>query len=188
MQMEVPATEPIKTTPQTNHDEFLPSPPTQKAREEVAPVPATESVAVEVADTPVVEVATTLGAQLAPSFECVSPASVALSGEANSPIVTATTAEDSGKSLSEGEVAPVVEAEAAPNVELFVGDLSFFCVESHLLELFRPFGTIVDARVRRSDNKGHSLMYGFVKMENLTEAENAARALNDRLYMGRTLR
>ena len=74
------------------------------------------------------------------------------------------------------------------NIELFVGDLSFFCAEDNLLDLFRPFGLVTNVRVRRSENGGHSLMYGFVTMRNLTDAESAAQALNGMLYMGRSLR
>ena len=99
----------------------------------------------------------------------------------NSPTNTTETVE-----LTEEDISATSTIEESH--ELFVGDLSFFCREEHLLDLFSTFGTIVDARVRRSDNKGHSLMYGFVKMENLSDAERAAEALNDRLYMGRSLR
>jgi RNA recognition motif-containing protein len=111
----------------------------------------------------------------------------------NSPILSSSTAADYieepiTEELSNGEKKEEEAKEESPKIELFVGDLSFFCQEQNLLELFEPFGHIVEARVRRSDNKGHSLMYGFVKMSNLAEAEKAAQALNDKLFMGRSLR
>jgi RNA recognition motif-containing protein len=74
------------------------------------------------------------------------------------------------------------------DVELFVGDLSHFCVESQLTELFARFGQVQDCRIRRSENRGHSLMYGFVKMQNLEQATKAAQILNDFMFMGRQIR
>ena len=40
-----------------------------------------------------------------------------------------------------------------PN-ELFVGDLSYFCGEEQLYDLFGQFGGILDVRIKRSDAKG----------------------------------
>lgn len=75
-----------------------------------------------------------------------------------------------------------------PCVELFIGDLSFFCSERNLVELFSPYGKILEAVISRSDNGGHSLLHGFIKMSNSEEAEIAAAKLNDSPFMGRTLR
>ncbi len=75
-----------------------------------------------------------------------------------------------------------------PLVELFIGDLSYFCTEEQIAALFSTYGTVAETRIRRSDRGGHSLMYGFVKMTSLQDAETAANALNDQLYMGRRLR
>ncbi len=74
-----------------------------------------------------------------------------------------------------------------PN-ELFVGDLSYFCGEEQLYDLFGQFGGILDVRIKRSDAKGKTLMYGFVKMESLKSALLAAKELNGTLFMGRALR
>ncbi len=75
-----------------------------------------------------------------------------------------------------------------PCVELFVGDLSFFCNEHHLVELFSPFGKIIETVISRSDTGGHSLLHGFIKMANMKDAETAADKLNDQQFMGRMLR
>jgi cold-inducible RNA-binding protein len=74
-----------------------------------------------------------------------------------------------------------------PN-ELFVGDLSFFCNEVHLHDLFAPFGTVVEARVKRSDKGGRTLMYGFVRMDTLKAALDSAKALNGIMLLGREIR
>lgn len=74
-----------------------------------------------------------------------------------------------------------------PN-ELFVGDLSFFCTEQHLQELFSTYGPVSEARIKRSDRGNRTLMYGFVRMEELKHALQAAAELNGKLYMGRAMR
>ena len=74
-----------------------------------------------------------------------------------------------------------------PN-ELFVGDLSYFCKENDLIDLFSHYGVVADARVKRSDTKGKTLMYGFVRMENLKAALSAATELNGSIFMGRKMK
>jgi RNA recognition motif-containing protein len=72
--------------------------------------------------------------------------------------------------------------------ELFVGDLSFFCTEQDLYELFQPFGRVLDIRIKKSDTKCRSLMFGFVKMESPEHAAQASSQLNGKLFMGRHLK
>ncbi len=72
--------------------------------------------------------------------------------------------------------------------EVFVGDLSFFCQELHLLELFSAYGPVSEARVKRSDRGNRTLMYGFVRMEQLEDAVRAASELHGKLHMGRKMR
>lgn len=74
-----------------------------------------------------------------------------------------------------------------PN-EVFVGDLSFFCQEHHLLELFSAYGPVFEVRVKRSDRGNRTLMYGFVRMEVLQHAAQAAAELHGKLHMGRKMR
>lgn len=72
--------------------------------------------------------------------------------------------------------------------ELFVGDLSYFCEEHHLFDLFKGFGVVTETRVKRNDRGGRTLMYGFVTMATLSDAEHAAAKLAGRLFMGRAMR
>jgi hypothetical protein len=74
------------------------------------------------------------------------------------------------------------------NYEIFIGDISFFCQEMQLFELFRPFGQVVKQRIRRSDKDGRTLMYGFVEMPVLEEAEKAVKALHGSRFQGRDIR
>lgn len=83
---------------------------------------------------------------------------------------------------------PLEDKAKHPLVELFVGDLSYFCTEEQLRELFGNFGHVVEARIRRSERGGHSLMHGFVKMTSLDDAQRSANALDNKMYMGRRLR
>lgn len=72
--------------------------------------------------------------------------------------------------------------------ELFVGDLSFFCKEQHLFQLFGQLGPVHKIRIRRNESRDQSLLYGFVKMQKPEHAKNAVTALHGYLFMGRNLR
>ena len=72
--------------------------------------------------------------------------------------------------------------------DLFVGNLSFFCQEKHLKELYVPFGEVHSIRIKRNDKGGRSLMYGFVSMASPVAAYNAAHSLHEKLFMGRNVR
>ncbi len=71
--------------------------------------------------------------------------------------------------------------------ELFVGDLSFFCQEKHLVELFGNFGPVLEIRIKRS-NRGRTLMYGFVQMLHNDHALAAVAKLSGHIFMGRKMR
>ena len=73
-------------------------------------------------------------------------------------------------------------------LEIFVGDLSYFCQEHHLFDLFSIYGPVTEARVKRSDRGNRTLMYGFVRMKELKDAQEAVAALQGKLYMGRAMR
>jgi RNA recognition motif-containing protein len=72
--------------------------------------------------------------------------------------------------------------------ELFVGDLSFFCTELHIQELFSTVGSVISKRIRQSGDEGHSLMHGFVRMSTPQEAKEAVNTFNGMLFMGRHMR
>ena len=75
--------------------------------------------------------------------------------------------------------------------ELFVGDLSYFCQEKHLIDLFSQYGTVVSARIKRPDHPappGRTLMYGFVCLDSKESTQAAVQNLHRSLFMGRHIR
>ncbi len=72
--------------------------------------------------------------------------------------------------------------------ELFVGDLSFFCEEQDLFEIFGAFGAVDGVRIVRNDGRNRSLMFGFVCMSNGDEAMDAINHLHGKLIMGRIMK
>ena len=74
-----------------------------------------------------------------------------------------------------------------PNL-LFVGNLSYFCEISHLFDLFDQYGHVNGVRIVRNDNRSRTLMFGFVTMSTVHEANEMERILNGTFFMGRRLR
>ncbi len=86
-----------------------------------------------------------------------------------------------------------------PN-ELFVGNLTFFCEEQDLYNLFsyivalnntensRP-NPISSVRIIRSDNSpSRSLLFGFVCLANIQDCHFAVERLEGAMFMGRKLK
>lgn len=71
---------------------------------------------------------------------------------------------------------------------LFIGDLSIFCTEKDLNDLFSGFGTVTEVKIMKSDDKGRSLSYGFVKFSDPADAARAMNHLQHKLLHGRHLR
>ena len=72
--------------------------------------------------------------------------------------------------------------------EIFIGDLSFFCHENDIFQLFSQYGQVMEVRIKKSEGNGKSLMFGFVKMESLEAAGEVIRQLNGIMFMGRVLK
>lgn len=70
---------------------------------------------------------------------------------------------------------------------LFVGDLSYFCNEVDISNLFKRFGKVQSTQLKKG-RSGDSLMHGFVEMETHEQAENARVAVMDQKFMGRKIR
>ncbi len=71
---------------------------------------------------------------------------------------------------------------------LFVGNLSFFCEERDLQNLFGQYAPVQSIRIVRNDDKTRSLMYGFVAMASNQEAMEMVKLFNDHLFMGRRMK
>ncbi len=72
--------------------------------------------------------------------------------------------------------------------ELFVGDLSFFCQEQDLYNLFSQFGDVQSVRIIRNGHRKRSLTFGFVALSSPQEARNMMHLFNKHLFMGRNLK
>lgn len=73
-------------------------------------------------------------------------------------------------------------------IEVFAGDISFFCKEVDLYKLFSQYGRVMRTRIKRSDKNGRTLMYGFVDMERLDDANRCIKALHGSRFQGRDIR
>lgn len=71
---------------------------------------------------------------------------------------------------------------------LFVGNLSVFCSENDLENVFSRYGTILEIRMAKSEDKTKHLSYGFVKFANVASAQIAMHDLNNSIICGRPLR
>lgn len=70
---------------------------------------------------------------------------------------------------------------------LFVGDLSFFCTELELVNIFSRFGPIETLEIKRGRH-GDSLMHGFLEFVNEADAYRAIQEVNGRKFMGRHIK
>jgi len=71
--------------------------------------------------------------------------------------------------------------------KLYVGNLSYNVANSDLEQMFASFGTVLSAEVISDRDTGRSKGFGFVEMENDSEAEAAISALNGKESGGRRL-
>lgn len=71
--------------------------------------------------------------------------------------------------------------------ELFVGDLSSFCTENDLRNIFSDYGEVIFVEIKRGRHK-ESLLHGFVEMSNCSEATKALEAVNGMRFKGRKMR
>jgi RNA recognition motif-containing protein len=85
------------------------------------------------------------------------------------------------------QVPSAAKRTSVPN-ELYVGNLSFFCSEDHLTELFSQYGGVKSTRIIRGRTRKRSLSFGFVAMSTLQQATEAVTALDGHLFMGRNVK
>ncbi len=73
------------------------------------------------------------------------------------------------------------------STKLFVGSLPWSVDDKSLQETFEEHGTVVSAKVIKDRESGKSRGFGFVEMENSTDAQNAIKALNQSELKGRSI-
>ena len=70
---------------------------------------------------------------------------------------------------------------------LYVGNLSWTMTEDDLRNLFEQYGTVTSIKIVKDRETGRSKGFGFVEMENDTEAQNALSSLYDKEILGRKI-
>jgi len=68
-----------------------------------------------------------------------------------------------------------------------VGSLPWSVNDKTLQETFEAHGTVVSAKIITDRDTGRSRGFGFVEMENPTDAEKAIRSLNNSEMDGRNI-
>jgi RNA recognition motif-containing protein len=68
-----------------------------------------------------------------------------------------------------------------------VGSLPWSINDKTLQQTFEAHGTVVSAKIITDRDTGRSRGFGFVEMENPTDAEKAIRALNNSELDGRNI-
>ena len=72
-------------------------------------------------------------------------------------------------------------------MNIFVGSLPFSIDEADLRESFEAYGTVNSVKIITDKFTGRSKGFGFVEMENDTEAEKAIQELNGATVEGRAI-
>ena len=73
------------------------------------------------------------------------------------------------------------------STKLFVGSLPWSVDDKALQTAFEEHGTVVSAKVIKDRDTGRSRGFGFVEMEDPTDAKNAISALNNSEFKGRNI-
>ena len=73
-------------------------------------------------------------------------------------------------------------------MRIYVGNLPFSATEDEVRDLFDEFGAVTSVNLISDRETGRPRGFGFVEMEDDTEAEAAIRALDNSNMGGRTLK
>jgi len=73
-------------------------------------------------------------------------------------------------------------------MNIYVGNLSFEVTEDNLRSAFEDFGSVDSVRLITDKYTGRSKGFAFVEMTDDSEAKTAMSELNDKEFMGRTIK
>lgn len=73
-------------------------------------------------------------------------------------------------------------------MKIYVGNMSYDTSEDDLRKAFEAHGTVDSVSVISDQYSGRSKGFGFVEMPNETEAKTAMESLNEKDFMGRTVK
>jgi len=74
------------------------------------------------------------------------------------------------------------------SVNIYAGNLSYDMTEDNLKELFEQHGEVSSVKIIIDRYSGRSKGFGFVEMNEQTDADNAIQDLNGKEIMGRTIK
>jgi RNA recognition motif-containing protein len=92
----------------------------------------------------------------------------------------------SNRNLSSHPLAP--SAILGQENVLFIGNLSFFCEERHLFELFNQYGPVEKVVITHNVEHTKSLLFGFVTMSTVHAAHEILRLFDGHMFMGRNMK
>ena len=73
-------------------------------------------------------------------------------------------------------------------MKIYVGNMNFDTQESDLRKAFEEHGAVDSVSIIMDRHSGRSKGFGFVEMSNDTEAQAAIDSLNEKDFMGRTIK
>jgi RNA recognition motif-containing protein len=73
-------------------------------------------------------------------------------------------------------------------MNIYVGNLPYSVTDDDLRAAFAEFGDVASAKIIMDRYSGRSKGFGFVEMNNDTDAENAIKSLDNSEMQGRKLR
>ncbi|KAF2315159.1 hypothetical protein GH714_038293 [Hevea brasiliensis] len=97
-------------------------------------------------------------------------------------------AEDIGKKESDDDLLGTELNRQPRPCELYVCNLPRSCDISELVEMFKPFGTVISVEVSRNPETGLSRGCGYITMGSINSAKNAIAALDGSDVGGREMR
>lgn len=73
-------------------------------------------------------------------------------------------------------------------MQIYVGNMSYGTTEDNLKELFSEFGEVSSVKIITDRETGRAKGFGFIAMDDNTQAQAAIDELNGKEFDGRTLR
>jgi len=73
-------------------------------------------------------------------------------------------------------------------MKLYIGNLSYSTTEEEIVELLAEYGTADTVQLIKDRHTGQSKGFGFIEMNDNSEADTAIKALNDSNYKGRKIK
>jgi len=72
-------------------------------------------------------------------------------------------------------------------MKIYVGNLPYAVTEDELTDAFSQFGEVINANIVADNFTGRSKGYGFVEMQDDTDASDAIQALDESPLKGRNI-